>query len=123
MQITIEITESLWQFDLGLFNANQTAQVQRANEQGAAQHSRIMAHTPELQRTEFVPAPDFMPLTLEQYVAKVIADKEAAIVAEQAKQHDTAILAASAEDKARVAKILAQPDQVKDAIRAQVDAL
>lgn len=123
MKLTLEITDSLWQSDLDLFNATQTAQVERANEQGAAQHARIMTHTPELQRTAFVPVPDFIPLTLDQYVANTLKAKEAAIEAAQDAARDKAILAASKDDKARIAKILAQSDKDRDALLAPADAL
>lgn len=110
MQITLEIIEDLWTYDLEKYNAQKTVEAQNAATFAA-------------RRKEAKP-PDFVPLTLEQYViAQTVTKKEAEIIAAQGAEHDAAILAATPADKARIVKILTQPEAIKDTIRAQMDAI
>lgn len=123
MKLTLEINEATWQYELDKFNATESARVTQGNEAARKQYDAVMSHTPEKLRTIFTPAPDFAQLTLEQFVQKFVSEREAQSAAAITADHDRAILAATPEDKARMAKILEQSDATKDAIRAQVDSL
>lgn len=119
MKLTLEITDALWQSHVDQINATEAARVA----QGAAHHVLIMEKTPELRRTKFVPIPEPEKLTIEQCAANVLKAKEDAIATAQDAARDKAILAASRDDKARIVKILAQPDKDRDALLAAADAL
>lgn len=123
MNIILEINESTWQYELDKFNAAESTKVTQSNVAALRQHTALTAHTPELKRTVFAPTPDFVPLTIEQYVAKTLAEKEAAITASRTTDHLATLAQQSPETIARLAKVTMLPEAVKDQLAAQVDAL
>lgn len=123
MKIQIQIDETVWQYELGKFNAEAQARIDRANVSAHEQHAAVMRQTPESKRTNFTPAPDFQPLTVEQFVAKVVAEREAASLAVRTADHIAVVSAQSPEVIARFAKVAALSDEAKAQLATQVDAI
>lgn len=117
--ISITIDETIWQYELDKFNQSESAKIEQANKQREA----LITHTPEKLRINLPPVSDFIPLSIEGYVNKLIAEKEQAIIQSRTTDHIAIITAQSPEEIARYAKVANLPDSAKDMLAAQVDAI
>lgn len=117
--ISITIDETIWQYELDKFNTAETAKVVQAN----AQRDAIIAHTPEKLRANLPPVSGFIPLSIEDYVNKTIAEKEQSITQSRTTDHIAIITAQTPEEIARFAKVANLPDSAKEMLAAQVDAI
>lgn len=123
MTISLDIDPILWQYAVDKFNSTESTKITKANEFNEAHHKALMLHTPVKDRTNFTPVPDFVTLSVEDYVIKVLNEKESETALSQTADHIAIVSSQSPETIARFAKVANLPDKVKEKLAAQVDAL
>lgn len=69
------------------------------------------------------PPTPFVPETWQAYAQRIITGVESSYLEQQTADSDAVISAATPDEKARIAKLLGQPQTVKDEFATQVDAL
>lgn len=115
---SITIDETIWQYELDKFNVTETEKVIQTNRQREA----LTAHTPEKLRANLPPVSVFIPLSLEDYTNKTIAEKEQSISESRTVDHLATIAKQDPETIQRFAKVTTFPDHIKEMLATQVDA-